>query len=106
MIGCANNVVGTLTKYVNTLFSSSELPKADGARFGKHLLNAMILIFSSAPLSKNLERDVLYNCLDVALIHLLDPSVTSLEQGVHLSKMMNILMVRALQNIHPNFAFR
>lgn len=106
LIEASNDVILSLTNHIDSLFSCTELLTADGARFGKHLLNAMILIFSSSALAKSLQKDVLYKCLDVSLIRLLDRNLTGLEQGVHLSKMMNILIVRALQNIHPNLAFR
>jgi cytoskeleton-associated protein 5 len=102
----SNDVAVALTNHVDKVFSSTELLTSDGARLAKHLLNASILIFSSNSLAKSLDKKVLHRCLDVPLMRLLDPNLTGLEQGVHLSKMMNILMVRALQNIHPNLAFR
>jgi cytoskeleton-associated protein 5 len=102
----SSDVAVALTNHVDALFSSAEILTADGARLAKHLLNASILIFSSNSIAKSLDKKVLHRCLDVPLMRLLDPNLTGLEQGVHLSKMMNILMVRALQNIHPNLAFR
>jgi hypothetical protein len=106
LVETSNDAVLSLTNLIDSLFSSTELLTADGARLAKHLLNASILIFSSNNLAKSVDKKILHRCLDVSLIRLLDPNLTGVEQGVHLSKMLNILMVRALQNIHPNLAFR
>jgi cytoskeleton-associated protein 5 len=95
-----------LASDMHTIFTSAEVYTSNGARLAKHVVNALILVFSSESLAKGLSKEPLRACISEVLDRLLDSSLPSFDQGSQLSKMLNILMVRILQNCNGNLLFR
>lgn len=105
LLNNVNDLTSSLTTHMHLVFTSADIYTANGSRLGKHLLNALILIFSAPKLPRALVKVSLFQCVQEVLLRLLDPALATVDQGAHLSKMMNILMVRALQNSNSNFSF-
>jgi cytoskeleton-associated protein 5 len=68
-------------------------------------LNSLILCFSSADIFSALSQEILSISIKEILDRLLDSTLSNLEQGPALSKMLNLLMIRALQNPNCNTVF-
>jgi cytoskeleton-associated protein 5 len=100
-----NELMSSLCTHLHLVFTSANIYTTNGARLGKHLLNALILIFSNNDLPRHLKKENLQPCVEEILSRLVDPALSTLDQGSQLSKMMNILMVRTLQNSSPNIVF-
>jgi cytoskeleton-associated protein 5 len=102
----SDTLILDLANDMHTIFTSAEVYTSNGARLAKHVVNALILVFSSESLARGLTKEPLRACISEVLDRLLDSSLPSFDQGLQLSKMLNILMVRILQNCNGNLLFR
>ena len=57
-------------------------------------------------MAKLLSRDTILHCIQEILHRILDPSLLHIEQGQNLSKALNVLMIKLLDNCNRNQTFR
>ncbi|CAG8608892.1 3275_t:CDS:2, partial [Paraglomus occultum] len=102
-------VAGHVDELVNALalqirFSYTKLePQAHTLiRLCKHLVNALVLLFSNKELALSVSQEYLTRLLQELAHRLLDPNLQVLECGQQLSKALNVAMVKVLENSDRN----
>ncbi|KAI8812683.1 armadillo-type protein [Cladochytrium replicatum] len=100
-----DEIVVAITLRIRITYTESIMSTPAGFRLCKHLVNVLVQIFSDPKLAKSLGEEPLLQCCQQLLTRLLDPSLQTLEQGPHLSRALNLLMVRILDNCDRNKSF-
>jgi cytoskeleton-associated protein 5 len=73
---------------------------------GKHLQNVLVLIFSSQEIASSVPSSTLEMCIREILFRLVDPEFLKAEGGSGLTRALNVLMVRVIENANANSTFR
>lgn len=101
-----DDIINATTMQVRIAFTTADLSSHSTSRLCKHLVNMLVQIFSSSELPKRLSNEPLRQCIQELLNRLLDPSLPSIENGTQLTRALNVLMVRILDNSNRNSVFR
>jgi hypothetical protein len=75
-------------------------------RLCKHLVNALVLLFSNKDLALAVSQDSLDRLLSELAHRLLDPNLTAVDGGSQLSKAINVSMVKVLEHSNRNRTYR
>ena len=101
-----NDIVVAVTLQIRIAFTTADIGNVSISRLCKHLVNMLVLRFSSNTLPKLLNKDTLHQCIQELLNRLLDPTLATIENGSQLTKALNVLMVRILENSNRTSSFR
>ena len=101
-----DDLVTNCTLQIRLAFTTSDLSDPAVLRLCKHLINALIQVFASPEFSNHLGKASLSQCVQELLVRLLDPKLTLVDNGASISKALNVLMVRILENSNRNDSFR
>ncbi|KAJ1562829.1 Microtubule-associated protein, microtubule dynamics during spindle orientation [Nowakowskiella sp. JEL0078] len=100
-----NEIVSAITLQIRIAYTSADLSVAGVFRLCKHLVNVLVQIFTDVKLARALGKNQLHQCCQELLNRLLDPSLQAFENGSQLSRALNVLMVRILENCIRNDSF-
>jgi cytoskeleton-associated protein 5 len=101
-----DDIVSAVTVQIRLSFLAADIGDQNISRLCKHLVNLLVQMFSDAELSASIMREPLFQCVKELLNRLLDPKLARIENGVQLTKALNVLMVRILENCDRNSTFR
>ncbi|KAM3584347.1 hypothetical protein VKS41_003168 [Umbelopsis sp. WA50703] len=90
-------LVNAITLQVRLAFSALDGRSAPLTRLCKHLVNALVLLFSNRQLATHVSQDALHRLLQELAHRLLDVDMLSVETGPQLSKALNVAMVKVLE---------
>lgn len=90
-------LVNAITLQVRLAFSALDGRSASLTRLCKHLVNALVLLFSNRQLATHVSQDALHRLLQELAHRLLDVDMLSVETGPQLSKALNVAMVKVLE---------
>ena len=99
-------LVNAITLQVRLAYSQVDPRQPATTRLCKHLVNALVLLFSNRDLAGAVPRNSLHHLLQELASRLLDQKMLSLESGPQLSKALNVAMVKVLENSAKNDTFR
>lgn len=99
-------LIKAITFQVRLVYSSIDPRQPASTRLCKHLVNALVLLFSNRELASAVSQDALYHLLQELAHRLLDQRMLALESGPQLSKALNVAMVKILENSKRNVTFR
>lgn len=99
-------LINAITLQVKLAYSTIDPRQPSTTRLCKHLVNALVLLFSNKELACAVPQDALHHLLQELAHRLLDQTMLSLESGPQLSKALNVAMVKVLENSSRNVTFR
>lgn len=99
-------LVNAITLQVRLAYSAVDGRSPAITRLCKHLVNALVLLFSNKELAGAVSLDALHHLLEELAHRLLDQKMLSMESGPQLSKALNVAMVKVLENSQRNLTFR
>ncbi|KAI9279535.1 armadillo-type protein [Sporodiniella umbellata] len=99
------SLIHAVTHQVRLVYSSIDPRQPASTRLCKHLVNALVLLFSNRELASAVSQDALYHLLQELAHRLLDQKMLALESGPQLSKALNVAMVKILENSKRNVTF-
>lgn len=99
-------LINAITLQVRLAYSTVDPRSPITTRLCKHLVNALVLLFSNRDLAVAVSQDALHHLLQELAHRLLDQKMLSLESGPQLSKALNVAMVKVLENSQRNATFR
>lgn len=99
-------LINAIALQVKLAYSNIDPRQPSTTRLCKHLVNALVLLFSNKELACAVPQDALHHLLQELAHRLLDQSMLSLESGPQLSKALNVAMVKVLENSSRNVTFR
>ncbi|CAG8440367.1 2083_t:CDS:10, partial [Acaulospora morrowiae] len=99
LIPSVNDIVNALTVQVRISYTKLDPQSQILVRLCKHLVNALVLLFSNKDLALAVSQESLDSLLTELAHRLLDPNLQILESsGQQLSKALNVSMVKVLDN--------
>ncbi|KAI8334829.1 armadillo-type protein [Chlamydoabsidia padenii] len=98
-------LINAITLQVRLVYSTVDPRSPVTTRLCKHLVNALVLLFSNRDLAVVVSQDGLHHLLQELAHRLLDQNMLSLESGPQLSKALNVAMVKVLENSERNATF-
>ncbi|KAJ3270590.1 Cytoskeleton associated protein 5 [Terramyces sp. JEL0728] len=101
----SRNLVGLITPLMNNSFANLGTDNVV-SRICKHFISVLIGIFSSKEQAVFVEYEALEGCIRSVLTRLVDPALNSFDPSKTLSRALNMLMVRIIENCPPNATFR
>lgn len=101
-----DRLINAITLQVRLAYSSVDPRQPATTRLCKHLVNALVLLFSNRDLACAVPQPALYHLLQELAHRLLDQKMLALESGPQLSKALNVAMVKVLENSSRNVTFR
>ncbi|CAH1762423.1 9128_t:CDS:10 [Entrophospora sp. SA101] len=101
----ADEIVRSLALKVRLSYSQLETSSPTLVRLCKHLVNALVLLFSNKDLAMAVSQEALDTLLSELARRLLDPKLQELESGQQLSKALNVSMVKVLENSNRNATY-
>jgi cytoskeleton-associated protein 5 len=107
--GACNEVVPALLLQLHLVLMqhiADDSNSATNLRFCKHLINVLVVIFSNEPCMRGIIKKTLEQTMVEMLNLLIDANLPTREQGPQLTKALNVLMVRVLENADRNMTFR
>lgn len=99
-------LMNAITLQVRLAYSTVDPRTSATTRLCKHLVNALVLLFSNKDLAGAISQDALHHLIQELAHRLLDQNMLSLESGPQLSKALNVAMVKVLENSQRNVTFR
>ncbi|GAB5588997.1 hypothetical protein Unana1_03897 [Umbelopsis nana] len=90
-------LVNAITLQVRLAFSALDGRSASLTRLCKHLVNALVLLFSNRQLASHVSQDALHRLLQELAHRLLDVDMLSVETGPQLSEALSVAMVKVLE---------
>jgi cytoskeleton-associated protein 5 len=100
------NLVNAITLQVRIAYPAVDPRQPATTRLCKHLVNALVLLFSNRDLACAVPLEPLRHLLQELTHRLLDQKMLQLESGPQLSKALNVAMVKVLENSKRNITFR
>lgn len=91
---------------LHSVFTKLAGPDTVAPRLCKHLLSLLVQIFSSKDSASLVPYSSLEACVKDVVYRLVDPTMTSIDPTKSLSRALNMLMVRIIDNCEPNATFR
>ncbi|KAI8099122.1 armadillo-type protein [Halteromyces radiatus] len=98
-------LINAITLQVRLAYSTVDPRSPVTTRLCKHLVNALVLLFTNRDLAGAVSQDALHHLLQELAHRLLDQKMLSLESGPQLSKALNVAMVKVLENSQRNATF-
>ncbi|KAI9004872.1 armadillo-type protein [Phycomyces nitens] len=98
-------LVNAITLQVRLAYSSIDTQRAFSTRLCKHLVSALVMLFSNRELACAVSQNALNLLLQELAHRLLDQRMLALESGLQLSKALNVAMVKVLENTQRNATF-
>ncbi|KAI8910955.1 armadillo-type protein [Gorgonomyces haynaldii] len=99
----SNDIVGVLTLRSRASFGGDLVTQPKQC---KYLVNILVILFSNQSLAYAVTPDTLEQCIREVLTRLVDPGLQSVEAGASIARLLNVLMVRVIENSRPNFVFK
>ncbi|KAI8882635.1 ARM repeat-containing protein [Backusella circina FSU 941] len=99
------NLVNAITLQVRIAYPAVDPRQPATTRLCKHLVNALVLLFSNRDLACAVPLESLRHLLQELTHRLLDQKMLQLESGPQLSKALNVAMVKVLENSKRNITF-
>ena len=99
-------LINAITLQVRIAYSTVDPRQPATTRLCKHLVNALVLLFSNRDLACAVPQTALNHLLQELSHRLLDQKMLALESGPQLSKALNVAMVKVLENSARNVTFR
>lgn len=99
-------LINAITLQVRLAYSNVDPRQPSTTRLCKHLVNALVLLFSNRDLAVAVPQSALHHLLQELAHRLLDQKMAALESGPQLSKALNVAMVKVLENGSRNVTFR
>ncbi|KAG5462629.1 MAG: hypothetical protein BJ554DRAFT_4343, partial [Olpidium bornovanus] len=97
-----DEIVNAVTLQLRLAFTAPDDDSPDGFRLCKHVVNALVLLFTNRTLSTRVSTESL-RAMVVELLHRLLDQHTGSRHA--LSRPLNILMIRLLDSVPPNVAY-
>jgi cytoskeleton-associated protein 5 len=106
-----NPILNSIILQVRLEFTSLEQSRSESAttsiRLCKHLINVLVQIFTVNELALALNKETMHQLFSELLYRLIDSSLAELgESGTQLTRALNVLMIRVLENCHKNSVYR
>lgn len=101
-----DDIVVAVTIQIRLSFINADIADPSISKLCKQLVNMLVLLFSTSSLAVCLKREGLLQCVKELLTRLLDPCLDRIDGRVQLTKALNVLMVRILENCDKNSTFR
>ncbi|OAD02874.1 hypothetical protein MUCCIDRAFT_142534 [Mucor lusitanicus CBS 277.49] len=98
-------LINAITLQVRIAYSSVDPRQPATTRLCKHLVNALVMLFSNRDLACAVPQISLNHLLQELSHRLLDQKMLALESGPQLSKALNVAMVKVLENSARNVTF-
>ncbi|CAO3629819.1 unnamed protein product [Cunninghamella blakesleeana] len=98
-------LINAITLQVRFAYSNVDPRSPITTRLCKHLVNALVLLFSNRDLAGAVSQEALHHLLQELAHRLLDQNMLTLESGPQLSKALNVAMVKVLENSQKNATF-
>ncbi|KAI9254442.1 armadillo-type protein [Phascolomyces articulosus] len=98
-------LINAITLQVRLAYSNVDPRVPAMTRLCKHLVNALVLLFSNRDLACAVSQEALHHLLEELAHRLLDQKMLAMESGPQLSKALNVAMVKVLENSHRNATF-
>ncbi|CAG8738421.1 510_t:CDS:2, partial [Ambispora leptoticha] len=107
VFGHVDKLVNALTLQIRSSYPLIEPQKNTIIRLCKHLVNALVLLFSNKDLASTVSQDSLYTLLEELVNRLLDNNIQNVDNqhNQHLSKALNVAMVKVLENSNRNATY-
>lgn len=99
-------LINAMTLQVRLAYSSVDPHYPATTRLCKHLVNALVLLFSNKNLACAVSQSALHHLLEELAHRLLDQKMLDMDFGPQLSKALNVAMVKVLENSDRNATFR
>ncbi|CAG8817495.1 22094_t:CDS:1, partial [Racocetra persica] len=106
IIPYVDELVNALTIQVRMSYTQLDPQSQILVRLCKHLVNALVLLFSNKNLALAVSQESLERLLSELAHRLLDLNLQVLEAGQQLSKALNVSMVKVLENSNRNATYR
>ncbi|RKP22760.1 hypothetical protein SYNPS1DRAFT_25372, partial [Syncephalis pseudoplumigaleata] len=100
-----NELVKAITLQVHLSFTSLDTESQTFVKLCKHLMNCLVQLFSKREIAAEVTEDCLHQLLKELLLRLLDQELQQWETGAQLTRALNILMIRILDNTRRDVAF-
>ncbi|KAI8337676.1 armadillo-type protein [Chlamydoabsidia padenii] len=98
-------LVNAITYQVRRSFSTVDRLNPVKTRLCKHLVNALVLLFSNTNLTGAVSQNSIHHLLQELPRPLFDQNILTLESGPQLSKALNVAMLKILENSQRNATF-
>ncbi|KAF0542990.1 ARM repeat-containing protein [Gigaspora margarita] len=105
IIPYVDELVNALTIQVRMSYTQLDPQSQVLVRLCKHLVNALVLLFSNKNLALAVSQESLERLLSELAHRLLDLNLQALEAGQQLSKALNVSMVKVLENSNRNTTY-
>ncbi|CAG8638343.1 14946_t:CDS:10, partial [Gigaspora margarita] len=105
IIPYVDELVNALTIQVRMSYTQLDPQSQVLVRLCKHLVNALVLLFSNKNLALAVSQESLERLLSELAHRLLDLNLQALEAGQQLSKALNVSMVKVLENSNRNATY-
>ncbi|CAG8507139.1 14043_t:CDS:10, partial [Dentiscutata heterogama] len=105
IIPYVDELVNALTIQVRMSYTQLDPQSQTLVRLCKHLVNALVLLFSNKNLALAVSQESLERLLSELAHRLLDLNLQVLEAGQQLSKALNVSMVKVLENSNRNATY-
>lgn len=102
----SNDIVKCLTVRSQNAFSRLAARDGSQQRLCKHLQGVFVHLFSNQEIAASVPANTLEQCIREILLRLVDPDFQKAEGGSGLSRALNVLMVRIIENGNSNATFR
>ncbi|KAJ2997979.1 Microtubule-associated protein, microtubule dynamics during spindle orientation [Globomyces sp. JEL0801] len=102
----SRDMVGIIIPIMNNTFTNLTANDVPTNRLCKHLTSILIQIFSSKESTNYVPYESLENAVRTILLRLVDPTLALADVSKNLSRALNMLMVRVIENCEPNTTFR
>lgn len=102
----SRDIVGIVNPLSNNAFASVNVSNPLSVKLCKHFTSIMVQIFSTKDSATKVPYDSLEECIRKILFRLVDPCLQTLDSSKTIPRALNMLMVRIIDNCHPNFTFK
>jgi cytoskeleton-associated protein 5 len=99
-----DSLIDTIISKVHSSFTLIDLANDEQVRLCKHLINSLVQLFTNKQLAVGLSKGTLETLFHELIERLLDEQLNT-EAGNQLSRALNVLMVRVLENGEKNYCF-
>ena len=102
----STDLIAIMVPLLQTVFETLSKGDQHSPRFCKYLLSLLVQIFSSKESASFVPYISLESCIKDIIYRLVDPNMPIIDPSKNLSRALNMLMVRIIDNCEPNATFR